>query len=366
MADCKRKLAKALEDIEGDRGAPRRRRPAGPGPLHRPDVLASDGPDHARLGAVHRRYYEIRGRLALANMKLVAHVAKRFRDRGIPYSDLMQEGFCGLLEAIDRFDLTHQTKLATYATWWIRQAMQRAVASGAYPVRLTPRHLRQLAQDQEQKERTDAGRDPASIGRDRPSRRAEIIHFIHAATRPAVSLDATRDTSTPASTCSRRSATRRAIPRRRWIPTRRSSRLMEVLRPREQEVLSLRFGLGGRERLSLSQVGRLLDVSKERVRQIEDRALEKLRARADGAEPRRAAVDDRLADPDPDRDAGPTAFSGSAAIPPIPQDRPRSRPNLILCRSRPSWRLLGRSGEVRRSMDRQSAIATRSGRSSTT
>ena len=59
------------------------------------------------------------------------------------------------------------------------------------------------------------------------------------------------------------------------------SRLMEVLRPREQEVLSLRFGLGGRERLSLSQVGRLLDVSKERVRQIEDRALEKLKARAD-------------------------------------------------------------------------------------
>ena len=58
-------------------------------------------------------------------------------------------------------------------------------------------------------------------------------------------------------------------------------RLMEVLRPREQEVLSLRFGLGGRERLSLSQVGRLLDVSKERIRQIEDRALEKLKARAD-------------------------------------------------------------------------------------
>ena len=86
-------------------------------------------------------------------MRLVAHVAKRFRDRGIPYSDLLQEGFCGLLEAIDRFDLIHQTKLATYATWWIRQSMQRAVASGAYPVRLTPRHLRQLAQNQEELER---------------------------------------------------------------------------------------------------------------------------------------------------------------------------------------------------------------------
>ena len=103
-------------------------------------------------------------------MRLVAHVAKRFRDRGIPYSDLLQEGFCGLLEAIDRFDLTHQTKLATYATWWIRQSMQRAVASGAYPVRLTPRHLRQLAQNQEELERTEPVRRDRT-GHGGPTRR---------------------------------------------------------------------------------------------------------------------------------------------------------------------------------------------------
>ena len=100
-------------------------------------------------------------------MRLVAHVAKRFRDRGIAYSDLLQEGFCGLLEAIDRFDLTHETKLATYATWWIRQAMQRAVAAGAYPVRLSPRHLRQLAQNQEELERAERAPRPA----DRDARR---------------------------------------------------------------------------------------------------------------------------------------------------------------------------------------------------
>ena len=122
----------------------------------------------------------------------VAHVAKRFRDRGIAYSDLLQEGFCGLLEAIDRFDLTHETKLATYATWWIRQSMQRAVASGAYPVRLSPRHLRQLAQNQDELDRGRAGRS----GRPRTARPAgstEMIHRIHAATRPTVSLDATLD-----------------------------------------------------------------------------------------------------------------------------------------------------------------------------
>ena len=71
-------------------------------------------------------------------MRLVAHVARRYRNRGVAYSDLVQDGFCGLLQAIDRFDLRHQTKLATYATWWIRQAIQSAVAAGAPAVRLTP------------------------------------------------------------------------------------------------------------------------------------------------------------------------------------------------------------------------------------
>jgi RNA polymerase primary sigma factor len=277
MADCKRKLAEALEDIEGIE-TPR----AGDDPqalaAYIADTFSRGGPDHARLGAIHRRYNEIRTRLALANMKLVAHVAKRFRERGIPYSDLMQEGFCGLLEAIDRFDLAHKTKLATYATWWIRQAMQRAVAAGAYPVRLTPRHLRQLAQDQEQRERTEYDRRPDSPATVAPSS-TDIVHFIHAATRPAVSLDATRNINAGFNLLQTISDPD-ADPTTQVDTDEAVGRLMEVLRPREQEVVSLRFGLGGRERLSLSQVGRLLDVSKERVRQIEDRALEKLKARA--------------------------------------------------------------------------------------
>ena len=278
MADCKQRLAQALQSLEGTE-PPR----AGDDPQalahYIAETFSRGGPEHACLGVVYRRYNEIRTRLALANMKLVAHVAKRFRDRGIAYSDLIQEGFCGLLEAIDRFDLAHQTKLATYATWWIRQAMQRAVAAGAYPVRLTPRHLRQLAQDQEQKEQAGSGGGPT----DPPAEGVagtEIIAFIQAATRPAVSLDATR--SPGASFNLLQTITDPdADPMSRVDTDEALTRLMEGLRPREQEVLSLRFGLGGRERLSLSQVGRILAVSKERVRQIEDRALEKLRARAE-------------------------------------------------------------------------------------
>ena len=87
------------------------------------------------------RYSEIRTKLAMANLRLVAHVARKYRNRGISNSDLLQEGFCGLLKAIDRFEPQKETRLASYAVWWIRQALQRAVAAGAYPVRLNPAPL---------------------------------------------------------------------------------------------------------------------------------------------------------------------------------------------------------------------------------
>jgi RNA polymerase primary sigma factor len=266
LADCKVKLEEALQSL------PRAAWPDGPMDLSQyvTATCAGVAPEvGARLGAIARRYAELRGKLALANLRLVAHVAKRFRDRGVAYSDLMQEGFCGLLEAIDRFDLTHETKLATYATWWIRQSMQRAVASGAYPVRLSPRHLRQLAQNQEELERLAS--DPEA------PQGSEMVRRIHTATRPTISLDATMDMEGQFSllqTMSDPEGDRTdAVDTDETI-----HKLMGALRPREQEVLALRFGLGGKPRLSLSQVGKALAVSKERVRQIQDRALEKLRA----------------------------------------------------------------------------------------
>lgn len=275
LAVRKTKLARALASIEGVDV------PSGsddPQTLahYIESTYANDGPNGARLGAIYQKYSEVRAKLAMANMKLVAHVAKRFRDRGIPYSDLLQDGFCGLLEAIDRFDLIHQTKLATYATWWIRQSMQQAVASGAYPVRLTPRHLRQLAQNQEELERQDWLAKGEARQECTEGSVSEMITRIHTATRPTISFDAAleHDSSfTLLQTMSDAEGNRTGD-----VDTDEAvERLVRTLRPREQEVLSLRFGLGGRERLSLSQVGKVLDVSKERVRQIQDRALQKLR-----------------------------------------------------------------------------------------
>ncbi|WP_435015428.1 sigma-70 family RNA polymerase sigma factor [Tundrisphaera sp. TA3] len=274
LAICKAKLADALATIPGSDVPTDGDNPQAIA-LQIAEFYASHDPVEARLGAIYSRYSELRGKLALANMRLVAHVAKRFRERGVSYTDLIQEGFCGLLEAIDRFDLTHETKLATYATWWIRQSMQRAVASGAYPVRLSPRHLRQLAQNQEDVAPNSAAPGGVGLAPGSPVS-TETIRHIHTATRPTISLDATIDSDSSFNlmqTMSDPEGDRTSdIDMDETV-----GKMMESLRPREQQVLALRFGLGGEARLSLSQVGKVLEVSKERVRQIQDRALQKLR-----------------------------------------------------------------------------------------
>jgi RNA polymerase primary sigma factor len=238
------------------------------------------------LRSLARQYQEIRANLAMANVRLVAHVAKRYHDRGIPPGDLIQEGFCALLVAIDRFDVANETRLATYAIWWIRQAIQRAVAGGAYPVRLNPRQLQQLAQAQaafgvggNDRERTTRSDGPARAI-------SPSIEQVFAATRPVLSLDApsrfddstaigeflvpTDDENSPADDAQLSVGD-----------------LVKTLGPREQLILKLRFGLGGESPRTLIEVSKVLGVSKERVRQIQNRALKKLRASPDGTEFRR-------------------------------------------------------------------------------
>jgi RNA polymerase primary sigma factor len=231
-----------------------------------------------RLSHLANRYNEIRSKLAMANLRLVAHVARKYRNRGISSSDLLQEGFCGLLKAIDRFQPGKETRLASYAVWWIRQSLQRAVAAGAYPVRLNPRHLQQLAQNNPNlASSAKQGRKRRSAGS------STTIEQIHSATRPTVSLNASLRADE--GTCLINALT---------YPAREEERsseldeflvvMMQQLKPREQVVLQLRFGLGGQECHSLSQVSEVLDVSKERIRQIQEGALEKLRSLAKGKE----------------------------------------------------------------------------------
>ncbi len=239
------------------------------------DLLKPSSPtsDEARrLATVAERYNTLRTKLAMANLRLVAHVAKKYRNRGISTSDLLQEGFCGLLKAIDRFEPIRETRLASYAVWWIRQALQRAVAAGAYPVRLNPRHLQQLAQNN-----PDLPTQFTPGGKARSRGAKSTLRQIQSATRPAVSLNthlrADEGTSLLNSL---------TYPPHDETPTSELDEylvvMMKELKPREQVVLQLRYGLGGQTCHSLSQVSEVLEVSKERIRQIQEGALEKLRS----------------------------------------------------------------------------------------
>jgi RNA polymerase primary sigma factor len=235
--------------------------------------------DHpiSRIRPTARRYQEIRSRLAMANVRLVAHVAKRYNDRGVSSADLVQEGFCGLLLAIDRFDTMNQTRLATYAIWWIRHAIQHAVAAGAYPVRLNPKHLHQLAQGQHQSDQTES-HERARNERTNPGCSLAIERLL-TATRPSISLDAPRGSDGTTSMLDFLTSPHHDDSSADDLHEDVRA-MIKALNPREQLVLKLRFGLNGEQRHSLIQVGRILGVSKERVRQIEGRALEKLREEA--------------------------------------------------------------------------------------
>ncbi len=245
------------------------------------DECTTESPAIRRL---HDKYVHFKHRLASANIRLAAHVAKRFRHHALSYSDLLQEAVCGLMQAIDRFDVSHGTRLATYATWWIRQTLQIAVARQSHLVSLSPHHLQELGLLQQESEALAHGGKHLPSPQELASRTGSSLeHLTHlqTATRTPVSLNAVLDddsdfklteampdnTSTTAQTNNER---QEAL-----------GFLMENLRPRERKVLDLRFGLTGSGTHSLRQIGHLLRISKERVRQIQNRALEKLRASAE-------------------------------------------------------------------------------------
>jgi len=233
---------------------------------------------------LHDRYVHLKHRLASANIRLAAHVAKRFRHHALSYADLLQEAVCGLMQAIDRFDVSHGTRLATYATWWIRQTLQIAVARQSHLVSLSPHHLQELGLLQQESEALAHGGKHLPSPQELASRTGSSLeHLTHlqTATRTPVSLNAALDDDSDFKLTE-------AMPDNESTTQRTNSErqealhfLMENLRPRERKVLDLRFGLTGSGTHSLRQIGHLLRISKERVRQIQNRALEKLRASAE-------------------------------------------------------------------------------------
>src|SRR5882724_2753480 len=248
------------------------------------DNCGDDARVNSSVRRLHDRYVHLKHRLASANIRLAAHVAKRFRHHALSYADLLQEAVCGLMQAIDRFDVSHGTRLATYATWWIRQTLQIAVARQSHLVSLSPHHLQELGLLQQESEALAHGGKHLPSPQELAARTGSSLdHLTHlqTATRTPVSLNAVLDDDSDFKLTE-------AMPDNESQTQRQNSErqealqfLMESLRPRERKVLDLRFGLTGHGTHSLRQIGHLLRISKERVRQIQNRALEKLRSSAD-------------------------------------------------------------------------------------
>jgi RNA polymerase primary sigma factor len=230
------------------------------------------------------RYVHLKHRLASANIRLAAHVAKRFRHHALSYADLLQEAVCGLMQAIDRFDVSHGTRLATYATWWIRQTLQIAVARQSHLVSLSPHHLQELGLLQQESEALAHGGKHLPSPQELASRTGSSLeHLTHlqTATRTPVSLNAVLDDDSDFKLTEAMPDTGTLVMQENNERQEALGFLMENLRPRERKVLDLRFGLTGNGTHSLRQIGHLLRISKERVRQIQNRALEKLKANAE-------------------------------------------------------------------------------------
>jgi len=232
--------------------------------------------------SAHERMTTVKNRFIEHNLKLVVAIAKDYRNLGLSFPDLIQEGNLGLIRAVEKFDHRRGFKFSTYAVWWIRQALVRAIQNHSRTIRL-PSHVHDRLQ-RSQRVRAELtgklGREPTpaelapALGTD-----TEALEALDRLSREAISME-----SNVAGTEKRLEdfvADATADQPDGGIDSDRMrtgvGSLIGALTPREQLILRLRYGLAGEEEHTLEQIGQSLGLSRERVRQLEARALKKLR-----------------------------------------------------------------------------------------
>jgi RNA polymerase primary sigma factor len=224
-----------------------------------------------------------RERLVQANSRLVISIAKKYYSRGLDFIDLVQEGNIGLLTAVDKYDPTMGNRLSTYATWWIRQSITRALSNTSRTIRL-PAHLNGKITSLYKATRAleqEHGRQPTLEELvEYTELSPERVRWLRRITRPLVELEQPRgdepdteigdfiedqETPRPADVVAQK------------LLHEHIGEILSKLSQREATILRLRFGLGGGEPLTLKEVGDMFGLSRERIRQVEKSALRKLR-----------------------------------------------------------------------------------------